>query len=92
MTQFVKLNARYRAYPNFKWAMNCGYVIRNAAKFHEIRQWCWESFGSSDELDIWQNIDSESRNTQWCWDYIDRSQLRIYLNEEAYEWAILKWK
>lgn len=92
MTKFVKLNARYRAYPDFKWAMDCGYAKRSADEWHVIRKWFWDSFEASDEFDIWHILEEENRNKKWSWDYIDRSRLRIYLNEEAYEWAILKWQ
>jgi hypothetical protein len=99
MVKFQKLDARFRSYPNFRWAIDFGgfnpWAIQNpnsnCHKYAEIRRWCWEQFGASTELAIWQATDYQVRNPNWCWDFFE-TKMRIYLSEETYNWAILKWQ
>lgn len=99
MVKFENLDARFRGHPNFRWAIDFGrlnpWAVQqpksNCQQFAEIRRWCWEQFGASDELAIWYATDIEQRNPHWSWDFHDH-KMRIYLSEETYNWALLKWQ
>lgn len=92
--KFRKLDARFRGYPDFQWmaeAPRYGSWAQRVTIFSEIRRWCWENFGPSDEYDIWYYVGSESRNPDWSWNFVN-GKMRIYLNDKSYSWAILKWQ
>ena len=64
------------------------YIYANANKFVEHRQWCWETWGPSCELEY--TTDSTRR---WCWmSESGPSRIRIYFasQTEASHFA-LKW-
>jgi len=44
--------------------------------FSEIRKWCWETYGASVELGLYN--DNPLANQLWSWD-TEHSYLRIYL-------------
>ncbi len=63
-------------------------------KFFECRQWCWETWGPSREIDQYDSIEGgwkEDQNPAWSW-INDKHRARIYLanKEEAAHFA-LKW-
>jgi hypothetical protein len=60
-------------------------------EFIEVRKWCWETFGPSCELSLYQHSEKE----KWAWRIDDQKsyskQYYIYLTEEARTHFALKW-
>lgn len=70
-------------YGNFKYGVNF-YGTRDIA-FDDVRLWCWETFGASTELDIWEDREGR-RNPRWAWDrgqYNKNFRCMIYLSTDA---------
>lgn len=70
--------------PTMNATMNVG---RRDDMYHEVRQWCWETWGPSKELGEWANVyamnrtDSPCQNEFWCWQN-DSYARRIFLRTE----------
>lgn len=64
------------------------------AYFHQVRQWCVDTWGMSCEREHWLTLkESESSdiNTHWCW-HTDFNDLKIYLtSEKEANWFKLRW-
>jgi hypothetical protein len=66
-------------------------------RFDEAREWCWETFGASTELDIWEEKDgpTDVRNDKWAWDrgqYNKTFRCIIYLkSDQECNWFKLRW-
>lgn len=63
-------------------------------KFFELRQWCWETWGASREVDQYSSLEggwSEDQNPLWAW-VNDDHRARIYIAkpEQAAHFT-LKW-
>lgn len=64
--------------------------------FFSWREWCWQTWGPSKELDDWledirQNKDAVSHNEYWCFQNRDYST-RIYLkSNKELSLFLLKW-
>lgn len=57
--------------------------------FCEVRNWCWEQWGPSRELEFWKPVGNS--NPAWCW-LTDEWRIRIYFaSEKEAQWAVLKW-
>ncbi len=63
-------------------------------KFFEIRQWCWETWGPSREVDQYTNIEgawTADQNLSWSW-INDQHRARIYLGtKDEAAFFTLKW-
>jgi len=84
--KITKLDKRYAGHYYYKCFVT-PYATSGDAylkDFIDFRIWCWETWGPSTELDI------SFRNKFWAWDTKD-SHFRIYLNDEAYTFFILKF-
>lgn len=80
-----KLDKRHTGHSRFKYFASFSYT--NIHKFVEVRNWCWENWGPSAELDI-QGLQDQ----KWSWIH-DSYNTRIYLASDAeYQWFLLKWK
>ena len=64
------------------------YLVRN--QYQEIREWCWQTWGSSKELNEWlrsnfhlmtNGENSPCQNAHWCW-ITDQSYSRIYFRTD----------
>ncbi len=81
-----KLDRRMNGYGNFKYATK----FRRRAdqdKFIEIRNWCWEQWGPSCELEFW----NEQRNPAWAW-AMTEFETKIYVaSEKEASWFTLRW-
>jgi hypothetical protein len=81
-----KLDARMNGYGNFK------YVAKfrkrgDREKFIAIRNWCWEQWGPSCELEFWK----EDVNPAWSW-AVTEFETKIYIDsDKEASWYILKW-
>lgn len=82
-----KLDKRFSGFKDFKYCIDFQSAELN--KFCEIRDWCWQQWGSSVELDTWYKIGN--KNPSWVWQN-DEWKTRIYLKSDSeYQWFILKW-
>ncbi len=63
-------------------------------KFFELRQWCWETWGPSREVDQYSSIEGswkEDQNHAWSW-VNDQYRARLYLGgKEEAAFFTLKW-
>lgn len=63
-------------------------------KFFELRQWCWETWGPSREVDQYTTTDGsyiEDQNHAWSW-VNDQHRARLYLGgKEEATYFTLKW-
>ncbi len=78
-------------------AVNINYgrqsAIQKANDLNQIREWCWETYGPSCELDFWLMLDDSavSKNDKWCW-HTNFDNFKIYLRtEKEANWFKLKW-
>lgn len=94
--KFKKLDRRMNGHGDFKYGVDFAWSTGSPA-FDEVRQWCWETFGASTELDIWHERDrpTDNRNPKWAW---DRGQFNkswrciIYLkDDQEANWFKLRW-
>ena len=82
-----KLDRRMSGYGKFTHYME--YSHKEANEFIRCRNWCWEQWGPSCELDFWYK---HTPNEKWCW-LVDQWRTRVYLRTEAEaQWFALKWK
>ena len=87
-----KLDKRMTGYGDFKYGADFSWHWQGA-RFDQVRQWCWETFGPSVEVDIWRELGTidEPRNERWAW---DRNQYRtmVYLKSDAERnWFVMRW-
>lgn len=63
-------------------------------KFFEMRQWCWETWGPSREVDQYTSFDESYKEDQshaWAW-INDQHRYRLYLgNKEEAAHFTLRW-
>lgn len=76
-----KLDRRNNGHENFKYYAKFSSVVRN--NFHEVREWCWDTWGPSKELSEWLHdtnliIPVYCQNDHWTWQN-DNYCCRIYL-------------
>lgn len=94
--KFKKLDRRMNGYGDFTYAVDFA-SSPMGAKFNDVRQWCWETFGPSCELDIWDVLDrpDDVRNERWAWDrgqYNKTWRCIIYLaTDQEANWFKLRW-
>ena len=82
-----KLDRRNVGYGDFKFSVS--FVSKEEQKFCDVREWAWQQFGPSCEMDFWYKTGKKS---SWCW-INDRYRTAIYFNsEKEYQWFILKWQ
>lgn len=82
-----KLDRRMNGFGNFTHFVDFRKAERK--QFLEIRNWCWEQWGPSAELEHWDKI--EDGNPAWAWDNREYD-MRIYLAEQQQvSWYILRW-
>lgn len=80
-----KLDRRMKGYGSFKYKID--YPKSKTHDFISARNWCWEQWGPSSELELWD----ESLNPAWCW-IISEWEYKILLaSDREAQWYILKW-
>jgi hypothetical protein len=80
-----KIDRRMNGYGKFKYCINFGQI----QSFCDIRRWCSEQFGLSDDFEFFEKI--KEPNTAWCW-VNDQYTMRIYLaTDKEAQWFLLKW-
>ena len=82
-----KVDGRMNGHGIYKHYVNFNY--KSAQQFSDIRRWCWEQFGPSDEFEFFHKI--KDPNIKWSW-LNDKYTMRIYLATDAEaQWFLLKW-
>jgi hypothetical protein len=82
-----RLDRRMNGYGTFKYCVNFNYVTTQ--DFCDIRKWCAEQWGNSDDLEFIEKI--KNPNTTWCW-VNDQYTMRIYLaTDKEAQWFGLRW-
>lgn len=77
MPKIVKTDRRHSGYPYFAYYLK---PTSSDDNFHNIRAWCWETWGPSKGLHDWLRLESNWKNTisrlettdrcqnpHWCW-------------------------
>lgn len=81
-----KLDARNKGFGSYKYMA----IFRNPTdqeKFCKIRNWCWEQWGPSSELDF-----RKGKNELWAW-LTNEFEVKIYIaTDKEYQWFLLKWQ
>lgn len=85
-----KLDARYRGYPLWKYFVEPSHyttALEMAVMFYEWREWCWEIWGPSKELNEFDHNDLfngvHCSNNHWCWTNDHIYGKRIYLKGDG---------
>ena len=82
-----KIDRRMNGYGMFKYCVNFNYVT--VQDFCDIRKWCSEQWGPSDDLEFIEKI--KNPNMAWCW-VNDQYTMRIYIaTDKEAQWFLLKW-
>jgi hypothetical protein len=89
-----KLTRQYTGYGTFKYVVE--YTKWDIVQFNQHRQWCWETWGPSCELDFSLrliNLQPADRNEKWAWlTNLDIPKIRIYFaSTEQASHFLLKW-
>lgn len=81
-----KLDKRMSGHDLFKYQIS--FVRRDAAKFVNIRSWCWQQWGPSSELEFVYALEEHPR---WAW-ISDYGRCRIlFQSDKECSWYTLKW-
>lgn len=83
-----KLDKRHKGHETFRYYTQFSFSTYD--KFIEVRNWCWQTWGPSSELDLLSHVKTDS--IKWAWIH-DQYNTRIYLaSDREYQWFVLKWK
>jgi hypothetical protein len=99
-----KTDKRYTGYRHFQYVVDLQYTNDQTTtvlgsrrnhkikKFHEIRDWCIQTWGMSCEREHWLSlVDTEPHNAHWCWQ-TEFNDIKIYLKtDKEANWFKLKW-
>ena len=100
----TKANGKYKCFPEFKHVIyvekkTLKYIdpVERKQRFFALREWCWETWGPSKELNDWllaRKLPDEqlvSQNQHWCWQN-DEYYSRIFLRDDPdLAWLMLRW-
>jgi hypothetical protein len=84
-----KLDRRHKGFSNFKYYVEFPYS-KEIDNFVEQREWCWEQWGPSCEIDVWYKITKS--NWAWCWIMDDYRKRLYFATDKEYTFWLLKWK
>jgi hypothetical protein len=95
-SRLVKVDGRYRGHESFRWMLD---FYRNQLGYLKVREWCWETWGASEELELWEYVyyrpeTRELANPNWSWLYdANPVTLKIYLRDDSeLAWYKLRWR
>lgn len=84
-----KLDRRHNGHNQFKYYAR--FLTFQMDQFCEVRNWCWQTWGPSAELDTIRYLE-HGRNLKWAWT-CDQYNVKIFLaSDKEYQWFTLKWK
>lgn len=96
--QIQKLDHRFAGHKHFKYRISWRTVKHERiVNFIELRNWCWETFGPSNERDIIIYLADKDEGFVRCWSWhIEKDSVRytpfIYLaTDQEYALFKLKW-
>jgi hypothetical protein len=95
MIEVKKLDKRNKGCDQFKYYIRTN-GLTGPQVFHEIREWCWQTWGSSKEIFEWLNDQNRltpvsCQNAHWTWQNDDYYR-RIYLRtDQEYTMFNLRW-
>lgn len=97
--KLTKLDRRHTGYLLWQYYVERVYTVpyREAKRlFFDWREWCWEQWGPSKELNNFEYNDlfdgMHSSNPHWCWLNDSNHRCRIYLRtEQEASMFTLKW-
>ncbi len=90
-----KLDGRYTGSDFFQYCIQSNSLYNK--EYYDIREWCWETWGPSKELNYWLldnkitlGLDEKvgSQNQHWCWQN-DTYSRRLYFRTDK-ELVLLK--
>lgn len=81
------LDRRMTGHDDFEKCVDFG--NHNIDRFIEVRNWCWEQWGSSCEFEYRKKLSDP--NPSWCW-LTDEWRIRIYLRStKEVSCFLLRW-
>lgn len=84
--KIIKLDKRYAGADYFKYGVP--FYRNNKDKFIEIREWCWQTFGPSCELEHYHFY---TEPKVWAWE-VSQWNTRIYFKtDKELNWFRLKY-
>lgn len=84
-----KLDRRHNGHLQFKYYAR--FLTISMDQFCEVRNWCWQTWGPSAELDTIRYLEY-GKDLKWAW-ICDQYNVKIYLaTDKEYQWFTLKWK
>lgn len=98
--KIVKLDGRYRGYPEYKYRVVFdnpkGVILKDSQRINqllEVRNWFHDTFGPSCEYEYIHHLRraTDKFNEKWCWD--NRAlDLKIFIADDAtLNWFSLRW-
>lgn len=98
--KILKLDKRNKGCGHFKYYLVPRHLKR--PDFHEVREWAWQTWGASKELEEWLYDYSRMNgykphevfchNERWCWDNVNYNR-RLYLkSDEELMMFKLRWE
>jgi hypothetical protein len=85
--KLTKIDKRMNGFLYFKYKIQFVKTY-DYMKFFEVRNWCWDQWGPSCELNLWHRC---NYNDHWAWETVDNT-LRIYLKtDKEASWLSLTW-
>lgn len=80
--KLVKLDRRHTGHHQWRWFATPD-IAGKKYIFFLYREWCWEQWGPSKELNEYGYRDlfdgDYASNPHWCWSIVQRVHYRIYL-------------
>ena len=85
--RLTKLDSRWKGSGQFKYCVE--YTYKDFQEFCSHRQWCWENWGASVEIEFYGR--AKPVNIKWCW-VCDNYRVRLYFvsDKEASHFT-LRW-
>ena len=84
-----KMDKRMTGHQNFDYYASFFKTTREGQKFCDIRDWCYETWGTSSEYEFWVN--RSTPNNFWCWAN-DEFKIKIYFKtDREYGLFLLRW-
>ena len=84
-----KLDWRFTGFPDFEYhAEFIKWMPNLESNFDHCLQWCWETWGGSNDYTIWTRLPPDQQNQNWCFSI---EKFRILMADQQLEWFNLRW-
>jgi hypothetical protein len=90
-----KVDKRFKGWPRFKYCVDLPRA--GNANFFAIREWAWDTFGASKEIDAffidfkYNEHENNSHNDKWTWHYDEWTRRVYFKSDKEANWFTLKW-